>query len=77
MSPIENVSETASKNMLCIILKLNFKDKVLSTRLDHNGEEGEEELTVLQPRYPWEGSDRDYKYEEVVLVLLCSFFYSR
>lgn len=37
--------------------------------IDHNGEdgEGEGEGIVLQPRYPWEGSDRDYKYEEVDL----------
>lgn len=33
--------------------------------LDHAGEDEEVEGTVLQPRYPWEGSDRDYEYEEV------------
>ncbi|CBI15806.3 unnamed protein product, partial [Vitis vinifera] len=33
---------------------------------DHNGEDEEGEGIVLQPRYPWEGSDRDYKYEELL-----------
>ncbi|XP_058110713.1 eukaryotic translation initiation factor 2 subunit beta-like [Magnolia sinica] len=33
---------------------------------DHIGEEEEAEGIVLQSRYPWEGSDRDYKYEELL-----------
>ncbi|KAF5470318.1 hypothetical protein F2P56_010838 [Juglans regia] len=33
---------------------------------DHAGEDEEGEGTVLQPRYPWEGSDRDYEYEELL-----------
>uniref|UniRef100_A0A5B7BDD0 Eukaryotic translation initiation factor 2 subunit beta n=1 Tax=Davidia involucrata TaxID=16924 RepID=A0A5B7BDD0_DAVIN len=35
---------------------------------DHIGEdeEGEGEGIVLQSRYPWEGSDRDYEYEELL-----------
>lgn len=32
--------------------------------LDH-AEEDDQEAVSLQPRYPWEGSDRDYQYEEV------------
>jgi len=32
--------------------------------LDH-AEDNEEEAVALQPCYPWEGSDRDYQYEEV------------
>jgi len=32
--------------------------------LDH-AEDDEEAAVALQPRYPWEGSDRDYNYEEV------------
>ncbi|RVW56498.1 Eukaryotic translation initiation factor 2 subunit beta [Vitis vinifera] len=44
--------------------KEDLDDTVLSTLLDHNGEDEEGEGIVLQPRYPWEGSDRDYKYEE-------------
>eukprot|EP00262_Sarcandra_glabra_P009217 TRINITY_DN23297_c0_g1_i1.p1 TRINITY_DN23297_c0_g1~~TRINITY_DN23297_c0_g1_i1.p1 ORF type:complete len:270 (-),score=62.65 TRINITY_DN23297_c0_g1_i1:187-996(-) len=33
---------------------------------DHVGEDEEGEGIVLQTRYPWEGSDRDYKYEELL-----------
>ncbi|KAJ7941889.1 eukaryotic translation initiation factor 2 subunit beta-like [Quillaja saponaria] len=33
---------------------------------DHVGEDGEGEGTVPQTRYPWEGSDRDYEYEELL-----------
>ena len=29
------------------------------------GEDEEGEGIILQTRYPWEGTDRDYKYEEV------------
>jgi len=35
--------------------------------LDHTGKDEEEDGIMLQPRYPWEGSDRDYEYEEVYL----------
>ncbi len=42
---------------------------------DGEGEEDEEdeaeaEAIVLGVHYPWEGSDRDYKYEEVNVALL-------
>ncbi|KAK2376678.1 eukaryotic translation initiation factor [Trifolium repens] len=33
---------------------------------DHAEVDDEEEAVALQPRYPWEGSDRDYQYEELV-----------
>uniref|UniRef100_A0A2N9EX87 Uncharacterized protein n=1 Tax=Fagus sylvatica TaxID=28930 RepID=A0A2N9EX87_FAGSY len=31
---------------------------------DHIGEDEEGEGIVLHTRYPWEGTDRDYEYEE-------------
>nr|AFK42579.1 unknown [Lotus japonicus] len=34
--------------------------------LDGPIEEDEEDAIPLQPRYPWEGSDRDYEYEELL-----------
>jgi len=34
--------------------------------LDDNAEDDEGEAAALQVRYPWEGSDRDYKYEELL-----------
>nr|AFK44754.1 unknown [Medicago truncatula] len=34
--------------------------------LDDHAEDDEEEAVALQPRYPWEGSDRDYTYEELL-----------
>jgi len=33
---------------------------------DHTGEDEEGEGIMQQPRYPWEGSDRDYEYEELL-----------
>lgn len=36
--------------------------------LDH-AEDDEGEMVAPQARYPWEGSDRDYEYEEVCLLL--------
>ncbi|MCI85537.1 eukaryotic translation initiation factor 2 subunit beta, partial [Trifolium medium] len=33
--------------------------------LDDLAEEDEQDAVSLLPRYPWEGSDRDYQYEEV------------
>ncbi|KAG5567103.1 hypothetical protein RHGRI_002613 [Rhododendron griersonianum] len=33
---------------------------------DHIGEDEEGEGIVLQPQLPWEGSDRDYEYEELL-----------
>ncbi|KAH7542840.1 eukaryotic translation initiation factor 2 subunit beta [Ziziphus jujuba] len=33
---------------------------------DHNAEDEEGEGIVLQSRNPWEGSDRDYEYEELL-----------
>lgn len=38
----------------------------LSHFVDQMGEDEEAEGIVLQ-QYPWEGSDRDYEYEEVIL----------
>lgn len=38
----------------------------LSHFVDQIGEDEEAEGIVLQ-QYPWEGSDRDYEYEEVIL----------
>lgn len=38
--------------------------------LDHIGEDEEGQGISLQPRYPWEESDRDYDYEEVYYLLL-------
>nr|AFK36776.1 unknown [Medicago truncatula] len=34
--------------------------------LDDHAEEDEGDAVSLQPRYPWEGSDRDYQYEELL-----------
>lgn len=42
--------------------------------VDHNAEDEEGEGIVLQSRNPWEGSDRDYEYEEVYLLFM---FYKR
>ncbi|KAH7837647.1 hypothetical protein Vadar_016303 [Vaccinium darrowii] len=33
---------------------------------DHIGEDEEGEGIILQPQFPWEGSDRDYEYEELM-----------
>ncbi|CAL5333919.1 unnamed protein product [Camellia sinensis] len=33
---------------------------------DHIGEDEEGEGIILQPQFPWEGSDRDYEYEELL-----------
>ncbi|XP_062167608.1 eukaryotic translation initiation factor 2 subunit beta-like [Alnus glutinosa] len=33
---------------------------------DHTGKDEEGDGIMLQPRYPWEGSDRDYEYEELL-----------
>lgn len=66
---------------------LSFKRNITHF-VDHIGEDEEAEGIVLQPQLPWEGSDRDYEYEEVthafafrVLVIeillqlhLCSLF---
>jgi translation initiation factor 2 subunit 2 len=38
---------------------------------DHVGEDEEGEGIVLHTRYPWEGTDRDYEYEEVYYLFLC------
>ncbi|XP_045823968.1 eukaryotic translation initiation factor 2 subunit beta-like [Trifolium pratense] len=34
--------------------------------LDDLAEEDDQDAVSLQPRYPWEGSDRDYQYEELL-----------
>lgn len=43
---------------------------------DQIGEEEEGEGIVLggAPKYPWEGTDRDYKYEEVLKYMSTKFF---
>ncbi|XP_052187644.1 eukaryotic translation initiation factor 2 subunit beta [Diospyros lotus] len=33
---------------------------------DHIGDDEEGEGIILQPQFPWEGSDRDYEYEELL-----------
>ncbi|KAF5728785.1 eukaryotic translation initiation factor 2 subunit beta [Tripterygium wilfordii] len=33
---------------------------------EHAGQDEEAEAIDLRPRYPWEGSDRDYEYEELL-----------
>lgn len=38
---------------------------LLTTYLDQIDGNEEGDGLVLQQRYPWEGSDRDYEYEEV------------
>jgi hypothetical protein len=43
--------------------------------LDHAEVDDEEEAVALQPRYPWEGSDRDYQYEEVCHFVLSDVQY--
>jgi hypothetical protein len=43
--------------------------------LDHAEDDDEEEAVALQPRYPWEGSDRDYQYEEVCHFVLSDVQY--
>lgn len=40
---------------------------------DHAGVDEEGEGTVPQSRFPWEGSDRDYEYEEVNYLLELPF----
>lgn len=39
--------------------------------LDHAAEDENGEGIVLESRDPWEGSDRDYEYEEVLLLFCC------
>ena len=60
----------------CIVFGLSF-DYVFELQrsyvvflLDHIGEDEEGEGISLHPRYPWEGSDRDYEYDEVCYLLL-------
>jgi hypothetical protein len=36
--------------------------------LEHPGEDEEGEGIVLESSNPWEGSDRDYEYEEVCIL---------
>lgn len=45
--------------------------------LEHPGEDEEGEGIVLESSNPWEGSDRDYEYEEVcILSHFTTIFYS-
>lgn len=45
--------------------------------LEHPGEDEEGEGIVLESSNPWEGSDRDYEYEEVcILSHFTTVFYS-
>lgn len=49
----------------------NFVTSDVAFDSDQLGEDEEGDGIVLQaeePRYPWEGSDRDYTYEEVCLI---------
>lgn len=39
--------------------------------LDHAADDEQGEGIVLEARDPWEGSDRDYEYEEVWLLFSC------
>ncbi|KAI8523418.1 hypothetical protein RHMOL_Rhmol13G0071700 [Rhododendron molle] len=41
------------------------KENVVDDLDDHIGEDKEEGI-ILQPQFPWEGSHRDYEYEELV-----------
>lgn len=47
------------------VLKMFSHWKSYVFLLDHIGEDEEGQGISLQPRYPWEESDRDYDYEEV------------
>lgn len=40
--------------------------------LEQTGENEEGEGIVLEASYPWEGSDRDYHYEEVCMLYHCT-----
>lgn len=68
---METVSDNESKLGSYLKPKINyatlsFLNWILKDNpSDHNAEDEEAEGIVLQPRYPWEGSDRDYTYEEV------------
>ncbi|GMP89992.1 hypothetical protein CsSME_00041329 [Camellia sinensis var. sinensis] len=42
------------------------KESVVDDLDDHIGDDEEGEGIILQPQFPWEGSDRDYKYEELL-----------
>jgi hypothetical protein len=53
---------------------MNTKHLVDLLLLDH-AEDDEEEAVALQPRYPWEGSDRNYQYEEVCHFVLSDVQY--
>lgn len=48
------------------ISNLNEESGEVAEDLEDLPEEDEEEAVSLQPRYPWEGSDRDYEYEELL-----------
>lgn len=52
---------------LCCVCEHVLVDlmKTLFDLVDQIGEDEEAEGIVLQ-HYPWEGSDRDYEYEEVI-----------
>ncbi|CAK9870724.1 unnamed protein product [Sphagnum jensenii] len=49
-------------------LKKKKKKKPVSVELDAEEDEDDEEAEeiVLEARFPWEGSDRDYQYEELL-----------
>ncbi|CAL5424736.1 unnamed protein product [Camellia sinensis] len=42
------------------------KESVVDDLDDHIGDDEEGEGIILRPQFPWEGSDRDYKYEELL-----------
>ena len=41
-----------------------FKMQILCDLVGHGGED-EADANHSEPKYPWEGTDRDYLYEEV------------
>ncbi|XP_061367927.1 eukaryotic translation initiation factor 2 subunit beta-like [Gastrolobium bilobum] len=48
------------------ISNLNDEGEDAIEDLDDHAEEDEGDDISLQPRYPWEGSDRDFEYEELL-----------
>lgn len=50
---------------MVVLLKFNDNREASLHFVDHIGEDEEGEGIILQPQFPWEGSDRDYEYEEV------------
>ncbi|GAU44756.1 hypothetical protein TSUD_246490 [Trifolium subterraneum] len=51
------------------ISNLNEESADAVEDLDDHAEDDEEEAVSLHPCYPWEGSVRDYEYEELLILL--------